>query len=143
MSLVPYRFLFRTLPDPFMDALFFLSAALGSYLLGIVPAWLALLIAVRYAAPVLVTPFVFLANRRPELVHTVWGRRNTLYTGVVLFVLFWVRLAGGPVWLAALIVAIPTLVPTTLLHFAALLRRVASSPVVRRGAARSAPQPPG
>lgn len=116
--------------DPLMDALFFLTAAVGCFSLGITPLWLSLLIAFRYAAPVLVTPFVFLAHRRPELVHTVWGRRNTLLTGVVLFVLFWVRLAGGPVWLAALIAAVPTLVPTTLLHFASLLRRVADAPVV-------------
>ena len=42
--------------DPFGDALFFLAAALGCYLLGIVPLWLAALIAFRYAAPVLATP---------------------------------------------------------------------------------------
>ncbi len=121
--------------DPFMDALFFIAGAAGCYLLGITPLWLAALIVARYAAPVLVTPFVFLARRRPELVHTVWGRRNTLLTGVVLFALYWVRLAGGPVWLAALIAALPTLVPTMLLHFASLLRRVRLAPVVRRAQA--------
>jgi len=117
--------------DPFGDALFFLAAALGCYLLGIVPLWLAALIAFRYAAPVLATPFVFLARRRPELVHTVWGRRNTLLTGFVIFVLVLVLFAGGPVWLAALIVALPSLVPTTILHFASLIRRAADAPVAR------------
>ncbi|MBV9101618.1 MAG: CDP-alcohol phosphatidyltransferase family protein [Candidatus Dormibacteraeota bacterium] len=115
--------------DPFMDALFFLSAAFGCYLLGITTLWLSILIAVRYAAPLLVTPFVFLARRRPELVHTVWGRRNTLLTGVVFFVLFWVRAAGGPVWIAALVFGLPALVPTAVLHFIALARRVAAAPV--------------
>ena len=114
--------------DPFGDALFFVVGALGCYLLGIVPLWLMALIVFRYAAPVLVTPFVFLAHRRPELVHTVWGRRNTILTGVVFFTLFWVRVAGGPVWLAALCVALPTLVPTGVLHFVALARRALTAP---------------
>ena len=61
----------------------------------------------------------------------MWGRRNTGLTGLVLFVLFWVRLFGGPVGIVALIIAIPTLMPTVLLHFAALMRRVAESPRAR------------
>ena len=117
--------------DPFGDALFFLAAALGCYLLGIAPLWLAALIAFRYAAPVLATPFVFLARRRPELVHTVWGRRNTVLTGFVVFVLVLVLFAGGPVWLAALIVGLPTLVPTLLLHFVSLVQRAIDAPVAR------------
>ena len=130
--------------DPFMDSLFFTAGAVGSYFLGILPLWLAALIGFRYFAPVLGTPFVFLAKRRPELVHTVWGRRNTILIGVTFFALYWVRLAGGPVWLAALIIGLPALVPTMLLHFIALGRRVAASPVVGRGAVRpAATQPPG
>jgi len=130
--------------DPFMDSLFFTAGAVGSYFLGILPLWLAALIGFRYFAPVLGTPFVFLAKRRPELVHTVWGRRNTILIGVTFFALYWVRLAGGPVWLAALIIGLPALVPTMLLHFIALGRRVAASPVVGRGPVRpAASQPPG
>lgn len=117
--------------DPFGDALFFVIAAIGCYLLGIFPLWLMGLVVFRYAGPVLLTPFVFLTRRRPELVYTVWGRRNTLLTGVVLFVLFWVRVADGPVWLVALIVAVPTLVPTMILHFVALARRTLGAPVLR------------
>ena len=130
--------------DPFMDALFFPFAALGSYLLGIVPAWLAGLIAFRFAAPLLATPIVFLARRRPELVHTSWGRRNTLLIGVVLFTLFWVKLVGGPVWVAALLAGIPTLVPTTMLHFVALAQRVARAPIVSTSTSGATlGQPPG
>ncbi|MFN2582510.1 MAG: CDP-alcohol phosphatidyltransferase family protein, partial [Candidatus Dormibacteria bacterium] len=55
--------------DPFGDTLFFVVGAIGCELLGIVPLWLAALVVVRYAGPLLVTPFVFLAHRRPELVH--------------------------------------------------------------------------
>lgn len=117
--------------DPFGDALYFVVGAIGCCTLGIAPLWLAILVVARYAGPVVLTPLVLLTGRRPELVYTVWGRRNTGLTGMVLFVLFWVRLFGGPVWLIALIIAIPTLVPTTLLHFAALMRRVAESPRAR------------
>ena len=121
--------------DPFGDAIFFVFAAVGSYLLGMFPLWMLALVVFRYAGPVLVTPFVFLTGRRPELVYTVWGRRNTFATGVVLFTLFWVRVADGPVWVAALAAGLPTLVPTTILHFIALARRTFSAPVVRRAGA--------
>jgi len=114
--------------DPFGDALYFVVGAIGCCTLGIAPLWLAILVVARYAGPVLLTPLVLLTGRRPELVYTVWGRRNTGLTGLVLFVLFWVRLLGGPVDVVALIIAIPTLVPTVLLHFAALMRRVGESP---------------
>ena len=116
--------------DPFGDTLFFVVAGFGCALLGIVPLWLACLIVFRYGAPLLVTPFVFLAGRRPELVRTAWGRRNTLLTGFVLFALFWVRVAGGPVDAVALWLALPTLVPTGVLHFVALARRTLTAPAV-------------
>jgi phosphatidylglycerophosphate synthase len=114
--------------DPFGDAMYFVVGAIGCCTLGIVPLWLAVLIVARYAGPVILTPLVLLTGRRPELVFTVWGRRNTGLTGIVLFVLFWVRLFGGPVGTIALIIGIPTLVPTALLHVAALVRRVAAAP---------------
>lgn len=115
--------------DPLMDALFFITAAVGSLLLGIIPLWLAALIAFRYGAPLIGTPIVLLMRRRPELVHTVWGRRNTLLTGVVLFTLLLVDITGGPVSTAALFAALPTLVPTMVLHFISLGRRAAEAPV--------------
>ena len=115
--------------DPFGDALYFVFTAVGSYLLGMFPLWLMALVAFRYAGPVLLTPFVLLTGRRPELVYTVWGRRNTFFTGIVLFTLFWVRVANGPVDVVALALAVPTLVPTAILHFIALARRVFTAPI--------------
>ena len=117
--------------DPFGDAIYFVVGAIGSWALGIVPLWLTLLIVVRYSGPVLLTPIVLLSGRRPELVHTLWGRRNTLLIGIALFILYWVRLLGGPTDVIALILALPTLVPTALLHFVALFQRVAASPRAR------------
>jgi phosphatidylglycerophosphate synthase len=117
--------------DPFGDAIYFAIGAVGCWALGIAPLWLAILIVARYAGPVILTPLVLLTGRRPELVYTVWGRRNTGLIGLVLFILYWVRLFGGPVDVVALIIALPTLVPTALLHFVALMRRVAESPRAR------------
>lgn len=114
--------------DPAMDAVFFAMAAVGNWLLGIAPGWLAAGILVRYLGPLLATPFVFLAGKRPELVHTVWGRRNTAAIGLVLFVLMIVRLSGGPVNTVALAIAPILLVPTFLLHCVALVRRMADAP---------------
>lgn len=114
--------------DPAMDAVFFAMAAVGNWLLGIAPGWLAAGILVRYLGPFTATPFVFLAGKRPELVHTVWGRRNTAAIGLVLFVLMIVRLSGGPVNTVALVIAPVLLLPTFLLHCAALLRRTVEAP---------------
>jgi phosphatidylglycerophosphate synthase len=114
--------------DPAMDAVFFAMAAVGNWLLGIAPGWLAAGILVRYMGPFLGTPFIFLAGRRPELVHTVWGRRNTAAIGLVLFVLMIVRLAHGPVEAVAFAIAPILLLPTFVLHCAALVRRTVEAP---------------
>jgi phosphatidylglycerophosphate synthase len=117
--------------DPAMDALFFSGAAYAAWRLGILPFWLVIFICVRYLGPLLATPVVFLARRRPELVHTAWGRRNTLYIGVVVFVLMWVKIAGGPVDAVALGISVPLLGVTALLHFWQLGERAYHAPVVR------------
>lgn len=116
--------------DPAMDALFFMMAGVGNVFLGILPLWLAVIIIVRFAGPLLATPIVFLMNRRPELTHTVWGRRNTGATGCVIFILMWVRIFHGPVNTVALLIGLPALLPTTLLHFRSLWFRARSAPVV-------------
>jgi phosphatidylglycerophosphate synthase len=117
--------------DPAGDAVFFATAAVGNIELGIIPGWLGALMLVRYVGPLLATPIVFAARRRPELVHTVWGRRNTLYTGVVLFVCLIVRLADGPVDAVALGLGAPLLGTTTVLHFIGLGMRAYAAPIVR------------
>jgi len=118
--------------DPASDSLFFMMAAVGNIFLGILPVWLAGLILVRFAGPLLATPIVFLMRRRPELTHTRWGRWNTGATGCVIFSLMWVRIFNGPVGIIAVILAVPTLVPSTLAHFYQLWVRAREAPVVRR-----------
>jgi phosphatidylglycerophosphate synthase len=117
--------------DPAMDAVFFSAGAYAAWRLGIMPFWLMVFIYVRYLGPLLATPVVFLARRRPELVHTTWGRRNTLYTGFTVFVLMWVKIAGGPVDGVALWLGIPLLGVSALLHFVSLAQRTYHAPVVR------------
>ncbi|MGO8687828.1 MAG: CDP-alcohol phosphatidyltransferase family protein [Candidatus Dormibacteria bacterium] len=119
--------------DPGTDALYFSVAAVGNIALGIFTWWLAALILVRYLGPLLLTPAVFLLRRRPELVRTRWGRYNTILTGLVLLVCMLVKVAGGPVVVVNLVVGLPLLVPTALLHFGALAQRVATAPRVPRG----------
>ena len=127
--------------DPATDALFFSVGAVGSVWLGIFAWWLAVLIVVRYIGPLLLTPVVFLLRRRPELVRTNWGRYSTMLTGLVLFVCMLVKVWGGPVTLANLVVGLPLLVPTTLLHFRALIERVVSAPHAPGPTAAPAPSP--
>jgi phosphatidylglycerophosphate synthase len=117
--------------DPGMDAVFFSAAAYAAWRLGIMPFWLMIFIYVRYLGPLALTPLVFLARRRPELVHTNWGRRNTLYIGVVVFILMWVKIAGGPVDAVALGMGAPLLGITAVLHFWSLAVRTYRAPVVR------------
>jgi hypothetical protein len=108
--------------------IFFGMAGVGGWLLGIAPGWLAAGILIRYFGPFLLTPFIFLAGRRPELVHTTWGRRNTAAIGLVMFILMIVRLSGGPVNTVALVIAPILLLPTLLLHIVALVRRTVEAP---------------
>jgi phosphatidylglycerophosphate synthase len=116
--------------DPAMDALYFSVAAVGNISLGILAWWMAVIIVVRYLGPLLLTPIVFLLRRRPELVRTKWGRRNTVLTGLVLTVCMLVDVLGGPVVLVNAVVGLPLLVPTAVLHFRALASRVADAPMV-------------
>jgi len=117
--------------DPAGDALFFSVAAVGCGILGIIPGWLTWLLLVRYVGPLLATPVVFLTGRRPELTHTLWGRRNTGLVGVVLFTCMWVRILHGPVDAVALAMGVPLIATTTVLHFVSLAQRTREAPVVR------------
>ena len=116
--------------DPAMDAFFFAVAAVTAVPLQVWPWWLAALTLFRYLGPLLLTPLVFLIGKRPELVHTHYGRRNTAATGFALFCCMWARIFHGPVDLVAAVITVTLLLPTMALHFAALWRRVMEAPRV-------------
>jgi cardiolipin synthase (CMP-forming) len=72
--------------DPFMDGLFFTVAAISLAVIGILPQWLAALITVRYAFPV-VGGITFLIVRRRTLRvrHTPWGRASSAGIALTVF----------------------------------------------------------
>ncbi|HEX3607130.1 MAG TPA: CDP-alcohol phosphatidyltransferase family protein [Candidatus Dormibacteraeota bacterium] len=117
--------------DPVMDCVFFSVAAVGNIALGIIPAWLGGLMLARYLGPLLFGIVFQLGGRRPELSATVWGKRNTVLTGAVLLTLYVVRAAGGPTGTVALVLGVPLLGTTTLLHFAVMARRERDAPIAR------------
>lgn len=124
----PLTLLGRAL-DPAGDALFFAMAAVGGALVGILPWWLCGVILLRYVGPLLATPVVFLSHRRPDLSHTVWGRRNTIAVGWVFFILMWVRIAHGPVGAVGIALGVPLVVGTLVLYVIDLVRRTREAPV--------------
>lgn len=73
--------------DPFMDTLFFTAAAVSLARWGLLPWWLAALVGVRYALPLLGGLSLMLARGRTIPVrHTPWGQRSTMAIGLALSV---------------------------------------------------------
>ena len=72
--------------DPFMDGIFFSTASIALAVVDIIPDWLAVLVAVRYAFPV-VGALAFLVVRRRTLRvrHTPWGRASSASIAVMVF----------------------------------------------------------
>ena len=72
--------------DPFMDGLFFIVAAISLAVIGILPQWLAALVTVRYAFPI-VGGIAFLVVRRRTLRvrHTTWGRASSAGIALTVF----------------------------------------------------------
>jgi phosphatidylglycerophosphate synthase len=72
--------------DPFMDGLFFSVAAISLAVIGILPQWLAALVAVRYAFPI-IGGIAFLVVRRRTLRvrHTTWGRASSAGIALTVF----------------------------------------------------------
>jgi phosphatidylglycerophosphate synthase len=73
--------------DPVMDAFFFSAAAAGLAHWGLLPTWLAALVAVRYFLPVVGgLALLFIRGRSLPVRHTPWGQRSTLAIGIALLV---------------------------------------------------------
>jgi cardiolipin synthase len=70
--------------DPVVDGVFFGAVAAGLALGGAYPAWLALVVVVRYAFPAVVGAILLVMGRRPTLHHTPLGQASTLLIGVLL-----------------------------------------------------------
>ncbi|HEV3232526.1 MAG TPA: CDP-alcohol phosphatidyltransferase family protein [Candidatus Dormibacteraeota bacterium] len=119
--------------DPVMDACFFSAAAAGVARWGLMPAWLAALVALRYFVPVLGGLALMLARGRTLPVrHTAWGQRSTLAIGLALTLTWLSSLVALPAPLLPAIYAVA--LATMALALAGILRRAPVGAVADPGA---------
>jgi cardiolipin synthase (CMP-forming) len=113
--------------DPVVDALFFSAAAVGLAHWGLLPAWVAVLVAFRYFLPVLGgLALVFIRGRSLPVAHTPWGQRSTFAITASLFATWLSSLVRLPV---ALLLALYALtVVTMLLALISILHRSRDRP---------------
>ena len=72
--------------DPFMDGIFFSVAAISLAVIGILPQWLAALVTLRYAFPIMGGIAFQLVRRRTLRVrHTPWGRASSASIALTVF----------------------------------------------------------
>jgi phosphatidylglycerophosphate synthase len=108
--------------DPVVDAFFFSAAAVGLAHWGLLPAWVAALVAFRYFLPVVGgLALVFIRGRSLPVAHTPWGQRSTFAIGAALFVTWMSSLVRVPVGLLLLLYALTLL--TMVLALAGILQR--------------------
>lgn len=73
--------------DPVLDACFFSATGFALARWGLLPPWMAVLVALRYFIPVVGgLALLFIRGRSLPVRHTPWGQRSTLATAVALFV---------------------------------------------------------
>jgi phosphatidylglycerophosphate synthase len=86
--------------DPVLDACFFTAAAYSLAHWGLLPGWLAVLIGVRYFAPVLGgLVLLFVVGRTMPVRHTPWGQRATMATAGAMLATWLGSLLPLPAWL--------------------------------------------
>ncbi len=72
--------------DPFMDGIFFSSAAVALAIVGLLPQWLAAVVVFRFAFPVIgAIVFLFVRRRTLRVRHTTWGRLSTACIAIMVF----------------------------------------------------------
>jgi len=72
--------------DPIIDGVFFSVAAISLAVIGIVPQWLAALVTLRYAFPIVggIT-FLLIRRRTLRVRHTPWGRASSAGIALTVF----------------------------------------------------------
>jgi phosphatidylglycerophosphate synthase len=113
--------------DPVLDAFFFSAAAVSLAHWGLLPWWLAVVVALRYFLPVAGGLALLLVRARSLPVqHTPWGQRSTAAIGVAMFVTWMSSLLAVP---AAIQVGLYVLALTTMaLAVAGIIRRARATP---------------
>jgi len=80
--------------DPVVDGIFFGAVALGLAVGGAVPLWLALAVAVRYAAPAVVGAVFILLGYHPTLRHSALGQLSTAVIAILFALIAFLRGIG-------------------------------------------------
>lgn len=70
--------------DPVVDGVFFGAVAVGLAAGGAYPAWLAIVVVLRYLIPALAGSLLLLGRRRPRLRHTPLGQVSTMLIAILL-----------------------------------------------------------
>jgi phosphatidylglycerophosphate synthase len=108
--------------DPVLDAFFFSATAVGLAHWGLLPAWVAALVAIRYFLPVVGgLALVFIRGRSLPVAHTPWGQRSTFAISVSLFTTWLSSLVRLPAQLLPAVYALTVL--TMILALASILQR--------------------
>lgn len=72
--------------DPFIDGIFFSTAAVALAVIGVLPEWLAVVVIFRFAFPVIgAIAFLFVRGRTLRVRHTTWGRLSSGSIAVTVF----------------------------------------------------------
>jgi len=83
-----------------LDACFFSAAAYSLARWGLLPAWLAALVTLRYFAPVVGgLVLLFVLGHTIPVRHTPWGQRATMATAAALLASWAGTIAHLPPWL--------------------------------------------
>ncbi|MGI8610010.1 MAG: CDP-alcohol phosphatidyltransferase family protein [Candidatus Dormibacteria bacterium] len=110
------------LTDPVLDACFFSAAAFSLARWHLFPGWLALLVSLRYFAPVVGgLGLLFVMGRSLPVRHTPWGQRSTMATAAALSV----------TWLSS-VIHVPAVVLWTLYAAAVVCMALALGGILRR-----------
>jgi len=127
--------------DPIADGFFFGAVGAGFALGGAYPAWLAVVVVLRYLLPALVGGAMVLAGMLPALRHTFFGQLSTAVIAVLLGGVALLRSLGltTGVLLAVAELVIPLLTLLAWFELAWTARRLAAT----RGAPGSAGAPDG
>lgn len=116
--------------DPVLDSFFFSAAAVSLAHWGLLPDWIAGLVALRYFIPVFGgIVLLFVRGRTLPVRHTPWGQRSTLLLGIAMLA----------TWMSSLL-SVPAAVLVGLYGLALLTMVLALIGIGRRAAA---PQPAG
>jgi phosphatidylglycerophosphate synthase len=112
--------------DPVLDAFFFSAAAVSLAHWGLLPVWLAVVVALRYFLPVAGgLALLFIRGRTVPVQHTPWGQRSTLAIGIALLVTWMSSVLAVP---SAVLVGLYVLALATMaLALMGLLRRAGAA----------------